>query len=872
MPRRNLKDNFEICVEGSNQWYPMTVPGSAMGTFYRENILPDPYEGLNEYQVREFFRNDFRVRGTFTLTPEEYEQENLLLVFHGIDTIADIFLNGKFLGHTENMHRRYTYFIKGLAESGENRLEIALRSPIGYIESVKPAAGREIHMVSTGTMPGSQYIRKPHCMFGWDWGPQLPDAGIFREIELCAYSRARLGETLIRQRHGYGYVSLEMETEILAGAGNREVCVNRAAENAAAAKGTEEGRAAGGTCTVQQAKGENTGNTAGEVRTESSANEAGTAARKNSSEFTVRYEVLAPGGKRIYEGLDTQISIEDPQLWWPNGYGKQPLYTVKVSVWEKNRRLDEKIYRIGLRTLTVSRDKDRWGEEFAIQVNGVKIFVRGADYIPDDCFYSRITEDVLRRDVRAAVFANFNCLRVWGGGYYPSDAFYDLCDENGILLWQDLMFACNIYDLTDAFAENIVEEARDNLLRFRNHACLALICGNNEMEIAWTDWGSARGHAPSLKRDYLIQFEYLLANVVRETAPDTFYWPSSPSSGGSFDLPGDENRGDCHYWDVWHGQKPFEEYLNHCFRFCSEFGFQSLPSVKTIETFTKPSDRNLFSRVMESHQKNPAANGKILYYLSESFRYPKDLESLSFLSQVLQGYAMKTATDHWRRNRGRCMGSIYWQFNDNWPSASWSSMDYYGRYKALHYMARRFDAPVAGSIQKDGAHMGFWISNETKSPVSVQAKMTLKTLDFVVIDEMTTSREVRELSAECLLQKDYGDLIKGHEDSVFVCVEYTYLQDGVELDRCETEIFVPVKYLELGEPHLKLLQLWDGSLELSAESFVPYCMLECVVGDCIWEDNVVAVTGREPVWIKVQEGSYGSVGNIRLYDVYHTYS
>ncbi len=818
MLRRNLRDNFEICVEGSDQWYPMTVPGSAMGTFYRENILPDPYEGLNEYQVREFFRNDFRVRGTFTLTPEEYAQENLLLIFHGIDTIAEIFLNGKSLGHTENMHRRYTYSIKELAEEGENHLEIALRSPIGYIESVKPEAGREIHMINTGTMAGSQYIRKAHCMFGWDWGPQLPDAGIFREIELCAYSRARLGETLIRQRHGYGYAVLDLETEIIAG------------------------------------------------------NEAELESGKNSSEFTVRYEVLAPDGKRIYEGLDTQISIEDPQLWWPNGYGKQPLYTVKVSVWEKNRRLDERVYRVGLRTLTVSRDQDKWGEEFAIQVNGVKIFARGSNYIPDDCFCSRITEDVLRRDVEAAVFANFNCLRVWGGGYYPSDTFYDLCDEKGILLWQDLMFACNVYDLTEPFAENIAEEVKDNLLRFRNHACLALVCGNNEMETAWVDWEAVRGHAPSLKRDYLIQFEYLLANVVRETAPDTFYWPSSPSSGGSFDQPGDENRGDSHYWDVWHGQKPFTEYRNHYFRFCSEFGFQSLPSIKTIETFTESPDRNLFSRVMESHQKNPAANGKILYYLSETFRYPKDLKSLAFLSQVLQGYAMKAATDHWRRNRGRCMGSIYWQFNDNWPTASWSSMDYYGRYKALHYMARRFDAPVAGSIQKDGTHMEFWISNETKSPVSVQAKMTLKTLDFIVIDEMTTSREVRELSAECLLQKDYEKFIKGQEDNVFVCVEYTYLQDGIELVRQETEIFVPVKYLALEEPNLRLLQLWDGSLELSADSFVPYCMLECIVGDCIWEDNVVAVTGSEPVWIKVQKGSYGSVGNIRLYDVYHTYS
>ena len=219
-------------------------------------------------------------------------------------------------------------------------------------------------------------------------------------------------------------------------------------------------------------------------------------------------------------------------------------------------------------------------------VNGVKIFARGADYIPDDCFYPRITREILERDVNACVFANFNCLRVWGGGYYPSDEFYDLCDEYGILLWEDLMYACNIYDVTPEFAENIAIEAKDNILRFRNHACLGLICGNNELECAWTDWKDVQGHAPSLKRDYLYQFEFLLADVAKENAPDAFYWPSSPSSGGSFDNPCDENRGDCHYWDVWHGQKPFSEYMKHYFRFCSEFGFQSLPSIKTVETFT----------------------------------------------------------------------------------------------------------------------------------------------------------------------------------------------------------------------------------------------------------------------------------------------
>lgn len=805
MIRKELNSGFQIRIAGKPEWYSMSVPGSAMDTFCREGVLPDPYYGTNEYEVREFFRNDFEIRGSFRVSREEYEKEQILMIFHGVDTVADIFLNGKKLGHVENMHRVYPFSVKDWVKEGENVLELHVKSPIAFMEGYQPAKGREIHMVNTGTMPGSQYIRKSHSMFGWDWGPQLPDAGIFRKIELVSFCESRLLDTFIRQRHEEGKVTLVLETAL-------------------------------------EGSGE------------------------------VSYQVVDPQGQIIYEGEEKEIVIKKPDLWWPYGMGEQSLYTVKVRLVSEKDGVEEKSYRIGLRTLTVSREEDQWGEEFAFMVNEVKIFAKGANYIPDDCFYSHITREVLERDVKAAVFANFNCLRVWGGGYYPSDEFYDLCDEYGILVWQDLMFACNVYDLTEEFAENICEEAKDNLIRFRNHASLALVSGNNEMEIAWLEWKDVVGHAPSLKKDYLLQFEYLLANVVREYAPDTFYWPSSPSSGGSFDDPGDENRGDSHYWDVWHGQLPFSEYLNHYFRFCSEFGFQSLPSVKTIRTFSEEKDRNLFSRVMESHQKNPAANGKILYYLSETFRYPNGLENLSFLSQILQGYAMKTATDHWRRNRGRCMGSIYWQFNDNWPVASWSSMDYYGRYKALHYMARRFFAPVAGSIEKKGSHMGFWISNETLKPVTVEARVSLKTLDFEILDEETVTMTVEAMSAGCLKEKDYAELIRGRDESVFLSVEYVYDRDGQEIRGTEFETFVPIKHVELQDPGFEIRENEDGSLTVSAKSFVPYFMLEGTEGDPILEDNVIAFTDDKPVTFRIWKDSPDKKEHAwTIYDVYHTY-
>lgn len=835
MIRRELKEHFQIRIAGEETWYPMTVPGSAMDSFARAEVLPDPYYGTNEKQWTEFFRNDFEIQGIFSASAEECAKEEILLVFYGIDTVADIFLNGTFLGHTENMHRTYTFSVKEWIKKGENLLEIHLTSPIRFVEAYQPEPGREIEMVNTGTMPGSQYIRKAHSMFGWDWGPQLPDAGLFRNVELICFQTARLGETLIRQEHKEEAVTIHLETEIL---------YSKEYQKQAA-----------------------------DVETQSSGNAEEISKRQDVVSIGPRiwYELRDPSGNVLYAGEDTDIEIQEPKLWWPRGYGRQPLYTLRVCLNLAGKTTEIKRYRVGLRTLNVSREKDQWGEEFAFQVNGVKIFAKGADYIPDDCFYSRITEKVLERDIKAAVFANFNCLRVWGGGYYPSEAFYDLCDEAGILVWQDLMYACNIYDLTDEFIENISQETRDNLLRIRNHACLGLICGNNEMELAWLRWDCTKDHAPSLKKDYLLQFEYILPKIVKETAPDAFYWPSSPSSGGSFDLPWDENRGDSHYWEVWHGQKPFSEYMKHYFRFCSEFGFQSLPSIKTVETFTEEEDRNLFSRVMENHQKNPAANGKILYYLSETFRYPKDLESLIFLSQILQGYAMKEAAEHWRRNRGRCMGSVYWQFNDDWPVASWSSMDYYGRYKALHYMAKNFFDDVAGSIEKQGTKMGFWISNETMELVKVKAKISVKKMDFQVLEEKKVELTVPALSAQCLFEKDYGELVRGREDEVFLVSEYEYASARKEYHKKEFETFVPIKYLKLRDPGFAVSAKPDGSVVLSARSFVPYCMLEGIVEDTVWSENVTAVTDSRPMILKPEKGTQAPKGGVRIYDVYHTY-
>ena len=378
-----------------------------------------------------------------------------------------------------------------------------------------------------------------------------------------------------------------------------------------------------------------------------------------------------------------------------------------LDVWERT---------IGLRTVTVCTDADEWGNQFAFVVNGQKIFAMGANYIPEDNLLGHLSEERSERLIRDCARANFNCIRIWGGGYYPEDYVYDACDRYGILVWQDLMFACNVYDLNDEFEANILAETADNVKRIRHHACLGLWCGNNEMEWGWRDWGRLEGHRPKYKADYTKIFEMLLPRLVKQVDDQTYYWLSSPSSGGSFDDPNDFNRGDNHYWEVWHSNKPFTEYRDFYFRFCSEFGFQSFPGKKTLDSFSLPEDQNIFSEVMESHQKNGLANTKIFSYISGYYKYPKDMESIAYISQILQLKAIQYGVEHWRRNWGRCMGSIYWQLNDCWPVASWASIDYYGRWKALHYGAKRFYARfMATACEKEelSTEIDYYIHNES---------------------------------------------------------------------------------------------------------------------------------------------------------------
>ncbi|MGJ4849669.1 glycosyl hydrolase 2 galactose-binding domain-containing protein [Bacillota bacterium Meth-B3] len=793
-------------------WFHAVVPGTVYQTLMNEGRMDDPFYRDNELNAFELMNDDYIYRRHFPLTAEDLRGDALLLEFEGLDTLAAVTLNEAFVGRCDNMHRSWTFDVKHLAKEGPNTLEVRLSSPLKYIRE----AYRQVRADgSSDATEGFPHLRKAHYMFGWDWGARLPDAGIFRGVKVHVVDRARLSSVRVHQAHADGRVTLDFTPEINSFTG---LC----------------------------ACGED--------------------------DFSVKISVTAPDG-RAYVSDGSPILIDEPALWWPNGYGAQPLYEVSAALCAGGREVDRWRGRIGLRTLTMRREKDQWGESFATEVNGVQIFAMGADYIPEDNLLGRVTPERTRLLLTDAALAHFNAIRVWGGGYYPDDWFYDICDELGLVVWQDFMFACAVYELTDAFEDNIRHEVFDNARRLRHHASLGLWCGNNEMEqfVAQGLWVNT----PKQKADYIRMFEYIIPKALRTVDPDTFYWPASPSSGGGFDNPNDENRGDVHYWDVWHGGKPFTEYRKFFFRYASEFGFQSFPSMKTIESFTLPGDRNAFSYVMEKHQRNDAANGKILAYLAQTFLYPGTLDLLSYASQLLQMEAIRCGVEHWRRHRGRCMGAIYWQLNDCWPVASWASIDYFGRWKALHYAAKRFFAPVLLSCQEEGVStqnanvnaepnevvksMRLNVSNETMDAVRAHVRWALRAPDASVIESGEQAVFVPALSARWLDERAFPEapLRAGY-------VSYDLFLDGAWVSG-GTALFCPPKHFEFLDPRLTLSVNGD-EITVAARAYAKGVEILCDDGDCLFSDNFFDLNADSRT-VKILRGAPTRFSVRSVYDI-----
>ncbi len=798
MQKLTLSGEWQFRQCGTNEWLPATVPGGVHTDLLALGKIPDPFVADNELKVMWVAENDWEYRHSFNVDAGLLAEENVLLVCDGLDTIADLYVNGTYLGHAENMFRRWEWDVKSLLREGSNELLITFGSPVRFIT----ARQAQLPLQGGGDIPGGPHLRKAPCHWGWDWGPKLPPIGVWKEIRLEGYS-LRFENVHVRQNLDMNIATISADIET------------------------------------------------GEF---------------NNAEIKAHLKVTGPNGEQykaketlssIFEGEDgfanLSVDIPDPQLWWPNGYGAQPLYEVEVTLRDGKDILDQRTYKLGLREITLCQEQDQWGQEFTFYVNGVRLFAKGADWIPADSLPTRITESYLEGLLKSAVDANMNMLRVWGGGYYPEDMFYDLCDRYGILVWQDFMFACGIYPADADFFENFRVEAVENVRRLRHHAALALWCGNNEMEQGWCDWGWNKPDDPlnqRLKDGYDRMFHQMLPALLEDEDPDHPYWPSSASADTPFEGANNQVQGDCHYWDVWHGRKPFTAYRTQYPRFMSEFGFQALPPLKTIATYADPADWNMTSYIMEHHQRSGSGNGLMIAQMTDTFRMPKDFSSLVYLSLLLQAEGIRYGVEHWRRNRNRVSGTLIWQLNDCWPVASWASLDYFGRWKALHYAAKRFYAPLLLSVAEEGKNMRVHVTSDLVHPVDVVVRWRLELLNGKCLGSGEKNLRAMALADTLVGSYDFSALVSDENKRKVAFVAEMW-QDGKLVSQSVTP-FVANKHLELRRPGLKVQSHVEGTtlcVDVSAHSLARFVELSIDGSDAVFSDNYFDVPAGTTVTV-----------------------
>jgi beta-mannosidase len=741
-----LDRGWKFRQAGEDAWRPARVPGSAHTDLVAAGVAPDPFYRDNEQRLQWVGRAGSEYRTTFEADAALLARERVELVFDGIDTYATVLVNGRPLLEADNMFRRWRVDCKAALRPGANALEVRFRSPIA--EALPKLAERDYRLPADNDQgeKTAPYTRKAPYQFGWDWGPRFVTCGLWRPVRLEAWDTARVADVHVVQN------ALSPEAADLTA--RVTVVATRALDATVTVDGPKSG--------------------------------VGPVARR----------VALSAGENVVE---VPVRIRRPRLWWPNGLGEHPLYELRARL-DAAGATDAAATRIGLRTLEVRRVDDRWGKSFAFVVNGVPVFAKGANWIPADSFPERVTAERYRALLTSAARANMNMLRVWGGGYYEDDRFYDLCDELGLLVWQDFMFACSMYPGDDAFLESVRREAVDNVVRLRNHPSVALWCGNNEIEEAWEHWGWKKQLPASVWADYEKLFEGVLPAVCAEYDPSRVYWPSSPSSNGEDD-PDSQRTGDAHYWGVWHAAEPFEAYRKQFPRFLSEYGFQSFPLAPTVASYTAPEDRDVESTVMRAHQRHPRGNQLIREYMLREYPAPKDFDAFLYTSQVLQAEGIKLGAEHFRRSRPRTMGSLFWQLDDCWPVASWSSVDYFGRWKALQFYARRFYADVLLSAVEDNGAVAFYVVSDRTAPV--RARLNVRLLDFGgrVVSQRSAAVEVAPLASRPYLTVPAGQLL-GSEDSRAVYVSAELVAGGRTLSASRL-FFRPYKELAAPRPSVR---------------------------------------------------------------------
>lgn len=797
-----------------------TVPGSVAACLLQHGRIEDPYVMDNEKKVLPVFEQDYTFARSFSVTAEDLAHDKVLLHCDGLDTIATLMLNSTEIGRAENMHRTYVYDVKPLLRPGENTLSVLFASPLQYLKDHPSQTGKRF---ST--------IRKAACMFGWDWGIELPDSGIWRDIYIEAFDVARIEHVACHQTHQNGQVQLDVSVELeLFGA-----------------------------------------------------------------DAAVALQVLSPSGEVAFSGerpanqsgkTKFSIEVQNPQLWWPVGYGAQPLYTLCAEVKANGKTVDESKKQIGLRTLVLDRSKREGGSNYGFVVNGKPIFFRGENLIIEDAVISRTTPQHWQKLIDNCLRSNLNGIRVWGGAYYPPDVFYELCDKHGLMVYQDFMFACTFYATPDDFMQNAEQEVRDNLKRMAHHPSLALLCGNNEIDCIYTTMTSDEAETAALRKlfggnkkfSWLIKtvvwkmykklFLKLIPSLCEELVPDVNYVHSSPSvrkpgkATSFFDYLSD---GDMHYYLQYNDNAPYQRLSTIRVRFMTEMGFQSYPSMKTINTFADKASQNPYSPIMYAHQKCNNGNEAIELYMERDYGVPKDFAHYVYLSQLQAGEIMKYSIEHMRRDNTYSRGMVIWQLNDCWPVVSWSGIDYFGRWKAQQYYTKRFFAPVLVSAQvaEGSAIAELWVSNESIETVNGTLRWKLRTAGSEILAQGEAPVAVAAGISQQVETLDCQNLAAEHSlNSVYL--EYE-LANGSEILGQGITLFVLAKEFMFQQPKIQAQVREEKDayiIELHAGCFAKGVALDTAVGDCLFSDNFFDVSAGDARQVTVQKQDIEGISSV----------
>ncbi len=777
-------EDWKFKQENKENWLPAKIPGTVHTDLVTNKVIDNPFFGTNEKQLLWIENENWNYKTSFIISKSELKFKKITLEFKGLDTYATVFLNGKPVLEANNMFRTWKIPVKNNLIKGENNIEIKFKSAV--------LTGKSAAQKLPYILPGDEkvFTRKAQYQYGWDWGPRLVTAGIWKDVNLNFWNDVSI-ENIV-----YNQLELNDQKAIL------------------------------------------------EFITEIKAD------RVSAIQLKINDSIATFHLKKGLNKIKMNYQIINPKRWWTNGLGEAHLYPFEISLIDHKTTVNSKKLNIGLRTIELVQEKDKIGTSFYFKLNGIPVFMKGANYIPDDSFMPRVTDSIYKSRIKTAVNSNMNMLRVWGGGIYADDTFYDECDKNGILVWQDFMFACAMYPGDTDFLENVKHEVIDNVTRLQNHPSLAIWCGNNENDEGWKNWGwqkqynYSKSDSTKVWNDYEKLFHQLIPKTLDSLAPKNklIYWPSSPSIG--WGKKESMTQGDSHYWGIWWGKEPFEIYKKKVGRFMSEYGFQGMPNLETLQKVVSINDLNLTSEAVKNHQKHPTGYETINEYMARDYVIPKKIEDYSYVSQLLQADGMKTAMEAHRRAKPNCMGTLYWQFNDCWPVTSWSSVDYYGHWKAFQYQVKRSYEQLLISVNEESGFYKVYVVNDNLQKYSDKIVLELISLDGKLLWNASQEIHLEDNTSSVVFEIPKADFSNFDLQQAILKVQFR--------DATSNYFFGKPKELKLTKPTIKITKIDELNYEVASDVLAKNVYLSSEQ-ETFFSDNYFDVLPNQKVQIIISK-------------------